>query len=122
MVVAAVSVASILLIAAIVTIIALSGGSSTATTFPIQSVTGLTLEDAVKTLEDAGLDVIPVAEETSNSRGEHRVEADSRARRTGEPGRHRAGDLQPVERAHSGAESWPVSPSNKLGWLCSTSV
>ena len=64
-VVAAVSVASILLIAAIVTIIALSGGSSTATTFPIQSVTGLTLEDAVKTLEDAGLDVIPVAEETS---------------------------------------------------------
>jgi serine/threonine-protein kinase len=64
-VVAAVSAAAILLIGAIVAVIALSGGSSTATTFPIQSVTGLTLEDAVKTLEDAGLDVIPVAEETS---------------------------------------------------------
>ena len=55
-----------LLIAAIIATIALTGGGSTATTFPIVDVTGMTLEDAVTTLEDAGLDVVPVAEETAN--------------------------------------------------------
>jgi serine/threonine-protein kinase len=64
-VIASVSAAMVLLIAAVVAVIALSGGGSTSTTFAIQSVTGLTLEEAVTTLEDAGLDVIPVAEETS---------------------------------------------------------
>jgi serine/threonine-protein kinase len=64
-VIASVSAAMVLLIAAVVAVIALSGGGPTNTTFAIQSVTGLTLEEAVTTLEDAGLDVIPVAEETS---------------------------------------------------------
>ena len=65
-VIAAVSTAVVLLIAAIIATIALTGGGSTATTFPIVNVTGMTLEDAVTTLEDAGLDVVPVAEETAN--------------------------------------------------------
>ncbi|CAB4575641.1 unannotated protein [freshwater metagenome] len=64
-VIAAVSAVMVLLIAGVVAVIALSGGGPTSTTFPIQSVTGLTLEEAVTTLEDLGLDVIPVAEETS---------------------------------------------------------
>lgn len=65
-VIASVSAAVILLIAAVLTVIALSGGATTNTTFAIQNVTGLTLEEAVTTLEDAGLDVIPVVEESSN--------------------------------------------------------
>ena len=65
-VIAAVSAAMVLVIAAVIAVIALSGGGPTSTTFAIQSVTGLTLEEAVTTLEDAGLDVIPVAEETSS--------------------------------------------------------
>lgn len=64
-VIAAVSSVVVLLIAAVVAVVALSGGGPTNTTFAIQNVTGLTLEEAVTTLEDAGLDVIPVAEETS---------------------------------------------------------
>ncbi|MEY3617775.1 MAG: hypothetical protein RL726_473 [Actinomycetota bacterium] len=64
-VIASVSAAMILLIGAVVAVIAFTGGGPTSTTFAIQSVTGLTLEEAVTTLEDAGLDVIPVAEETS---------------------------------------------------------
>ena len=64
-VIAAVSTAAVLLIAAIVAVVALTGGGPAATTFPIVDVTGLTLEEAVTTLEDAGLDVVPVAEETS---------------------------------------------------------
>ena len=56
----------ILIVAAVVTFLALSGGSSQAVTFILPDVTSMSLDEAVTTLEDLGLSVVPEAEETNS--------------------------------------------------------
>lgn len=65
-VIAAVSATLLLIVAAVVTFLALSGGSSQAVTFILPDVTSMSLDEAVTTLEDLGLSVVPEAEETNS--------------------------------------------------------
>ena len=65
-VIAAVSATLFLIVAAVVTFLALSGGSSQAVTFILPDVTSMSLDEAVTTLEDLGLAVVPEAEETNS--------------------------------------------------------
>lgn len=65
-VIAAVSATLLLIVAAVVTFLALSGGSSQAVTFILPDVTSMSLDEAVTTLEDLGLTVVPEAEETNS--------------------------------------------------------
>lgn len=65
-VIAAVSATLFLIVAAVVTFLALSGGSSQAVTFILPDVTSMSLDEAVTTLEDLGLSVVPEAEETNS--------------------------------------------------------
>ncbi|MSV93434.1 MAG: PASTA domain-containing protein, partial [Actinobacteria bacterium] len=65
-VIAAVSATLFLIVAAVVTFLALSGGSSQAITFILPDVTSMSLDEAVTTLEDLGLSVVPEAEETNS--------------------------------------------------------
>ena len=65
-VIAAVSATLFLIVAAVVAFLALSGGSSQAVTFILPDVTSMSLDEAVTTLEDLGLSVVPEAEETNS--------------------------------------------------------